>query len=44
MDLVQAAHTWSGVEMALWDLLGRRRGLPAHQLLGYPKAYPKLGA
>ena len=22
MDLLQAAHTWSGIEMALWDLLG----------------------
>jgi hypothetical protein len=22
MDLLQAAHTWSGVEIALWDLLG----------------------
>src|SRR3712207_5430723 len=25
MDLPQAAHTWSGVEMALWDLLGKAR-------------------
>ena len=41
MDLLQAAHTWSGIEMALWDLLGRSRGVPAWQLLGYPKAYPK---
>ena len=24
MDLLQAAHTWSGIEMALWDLLGER--------------------
>ena len=23
MDLLQAAHTWSGIEMAMWDLLGR---------------------
>jgi L-alanine-DL-glutamate epimerase-like enolase superfamily enzyme len=42
MDLLQAAHTWSGIEMAMWDLLGRARGVPAYQLLGYPKAYPKL--
>jgi L-alanine-DL-glutamate epimerase-like enolase superfamily enzyme len=41
MDLLQAAHTWSGVETAMWDLLGRQRGLPAYQLLGYAKAYPK---
>ena len=26
MDLLQAAHTWSGIEMALWDLLGRKAG------------------
>ena len=25
MDLLQAAHTWSGIEMALWDLLGKKR-------------------
>jgi L-alanine-DL-glutamate epimerase-like enolase superfamily enzyme len=42
MDLLQAAHTWSGVEMALWDLLGRARGVPSYQLLGYRKAYPKI--
>lgn len=42
MDLLQAAHTWSGLETAMWDLLGRRRCVPAYQLLGYPKAYPKL--
>jgi L-alanine-DL-glutamate epimerase-like enolase superfamily enzyme len=42
MDLLQAAHTFSGIEMALWDLLGRKRHEPVHQLLGYRKAYPKL--
>jgi L-alanine-DL-glutamate epimerase-like enolase superfamily enzyme len=42
MDLLQAAHTWSGVEIAMWDLLGRERGVPAYQLLGYAKSYPKL--
>jgi L-alanine-DL-glutamate epimerase-like enolase superfamily enzyme len=42
MDLLQAAHTWSGVETAMWDLLGRKRGVPAYQLLDYAKAYPKL--
>lgn len=42
MDLLQAAHTFSGVEMALWDALGRARGEPAYRLLGYPRAYPKL--
>lgn len=42
MDLLQAAHTWSGIEMALWDLLGKARGEPAWKLLGYDRAYPKL--
>lgn len=41
MDLLQAAHTWSGIEMALWDLLGHVRGVPTWSLLGYSKAYPK---
>src|SRR6185312_14101482 len=41
MDLLQAPHTWSGIEMALWDLLGRARGEPCWRLLGYPRAYPK---
>ena len=41
MDLLQAAHTWSGIEMALWDLLGHARGEPTWKLLGYERAYPK---
>lgn len=41
MDLLQAAHTWSGIEMALWDLLGHVRGVPTWSLLGYDKAHPK---
>ncbi len=42
MDLLQAAHTWSGIEMALWDILGKKRGQPVYELLGYKRAYPKL--
>jgi L-alanine-DL-glutamate epimerase-like enolase superfamily enzyme len=42
MDLLQAAHSWSGVEIALWDLLGKRRGEPVYKLLGYARAYPKI--
>jgi L-alanine-DL-glutamate epimerase-like enolase superfamily enzyme len=41
MDLLQAAHTVSGVEMALWDALGRRRGEPVWRMLGYPQSHPK---
>lgn len=42
MDLLQAAHTFSGIEMALWDVLGRKRNAPVYELLGYRRAYPKL--
>lgn len=42
MDLLQAPHTWSGIEIALWDLLGKVRGEPVWKLLGYRHAYRKL--
>jgi L-alanine-DL-glutamate epimerase-like enolase superfamily enzyme len=42
MDLLQAAHTWSGIEIALWDLLGKKRGEPVYRLLGYDRAYAKM--
>ena len=42
LDLLQADHTWSGIEIALWDLLGKRLGEPVYRLLGAPKAFPKL--
>lgn len=42
MDLLQAAHTFSGVEMALWDLVGKARGEPVYKLLGYKQAFPKM--
>ncbi|MCC6458618.1 MAG: mandelate racemase/muconate lactonizing enzyme family protein [Caldilineaceae bacterium] len=41
MDLLQADHTLSGIDMALWDLLGKRLNAPVYQLLGYERAYPK---
>jgi L-alanine-DL-glutamate epimerase-like enolase superfamily enzyme len=41
MDLLQAAHTWSGVETALWDLLGKARGEPVWKMLGYARSHPK---
>ncbi len=41
MDLLQAAHTWSGVEMALWDLLGQARAQPVWQMLGYRHSHAK---
>jgi L-alanine-DL-glutamate epimerase-like enolase superfamily enzyme len=42
MDLLQAPHAFSGVEMALWDLLGKARGEPVWRLLGWERAFPKL--
>lgn len=42
MDLLQAAHTWSGVEIALWDLLGRKLEQPIWKLLGYKKNFAKV--
>ena len=41
-DLLQAAHTWSGVEMALWDALGQARGQPVWRMLGYGASHKKL--
>jgi L-alanine-DL-glutamate epimerase-like enolase superfamily enzyme len=42
MDLLQAPHTWSGVEIALWDLLGKARQQPVWKLLGYRESFRKL--
>lgn len=42
MDLLQAPHTFSGIEMALWDLLGRHREEPVWRLLGYERSEPKI--
>ncbi|MGW5361697.1 mandelate racemase/muconate lactonizing enzyme family protein [Actinopolymorpha pittospori] len=41
LDLLQAAHALSGIEIALWDLLGRRYETPVHALLGFSRTYPK---
>jgi L-alanine-DL-glutamate epimerase-like enolase superfamily enzyme len=42
MDLLQAAHTFSGIEIALWDLLGRAREEPVWRMLGARTAHPKM--
>jgi L-alanine-DL-glutamate epimerase-like enolase superfamily enzyme len=41
LDLLQADHTLSGIEIALWDLLGRVQQRPVWDLLGCSKSYPK---
>jgi len=40
-DLLQADHTLSGIDIALWDLLGKKLGEPVWRLLGHPRAYAK---
>jgi L-alanine-DL-glutamate epimerase-like enolase superfamily enzyme len=40
-DLLQTDHTLSGIDIALWDLLGKGRGEPVWRLLGYDRAFPK---
>lgn len=41
-DLLQSDHTLSGIDIALWDLLGKHLQEPVYRLLGYKKAFPKL--
>jgi L-alanine-DL-glutamate epimerase-like enolase superfamily enzyme len=41
MNVLQAPHIYSGVEMALWDLLGKKCDEPVYRLLGYEKATAK---
>jgi L-alanine-DL-glutamate epimerase-like enolase superfamily enzyme len=42
MDLLQAPHAWSGVEIALWDLLGKSRDQPVWKMLGYSESFGKI--
>lgn len=41
-DVLQANHTLSGIDIAMWDLLGRRYEEPVYKLLGYERAEPRL--
>jgi L-alanine-DL-glutamate epimerase-like enolase superfamily enzyme len=40
-DLLQADHTLSGIDVALWDLLGKKLSEPVYRLLGYNRSYSK---
>ena len=42
MDIQQVDHAQSAVDIALWDVLGKKLGKPVYALLGYDRAYPKL--
>lgn len=41
LDLLQTDHTLSGIDIAMWDLLGKRCESPAYRLLGIGRAFPK---
>ncbi|MCC6943610.1 MAG: hypothetical protein IT335_03475, partial [Thermomicrobiales bacterium] len=41
MDLLQTDHTLSGVDIAMWDLLGKMHSEPVYKLLGYDRQYPR---
>jgi L-alanine-DL-glutamate epimerase-like enolase superfamily enzyme len=41
-DLLQTDHTLSGIDVALWDLLGKKLSEPVYRLLGYQRAYRKI--
>src|SRR5262249_17299597 len=41
LDRLQTDHTLSGIDIALWDLLGKRYSEPVYRLLGYDRAFPK---
>src|SRR5215472_1135976 len=41
-DLLQTDHTLSGIDIALWDLLGKKLSEPVYRLVGYKHAYPKI--
>lgn len=42
MDLLQADHALSGIDVALWDLLGKMRQEPVYRLLGFTHSHPKI--
>jgi len=41
LDLLQTDHTLSGIDITMWDLLGKRFDAPVCELLGIKKTYPK---
>jgi L-alanine-DL-glutamate epimerase-like enolase superfamily enzyme len=42
LDIQQIHHAYSGADIALWDIVGKKLGRPVYQLLGGQASYPKL--
>jgi len=40
-DQLQMDHTLSGIDIALWDLMGKKLGEPAWRLVGYKRSFRK---
>jgi L-alanine-DL-glutamate epimerase-like enolase superfamily enzyme len=41
LDVLQTDHTLSGIDIAMWDLLGKRFDAPITELLGIKRTFPK---
>src|SRR4051812_12056841 len=41
LDLLQMDHTLSGIDIAMWDLLGKQFDAAVYQLIGCETSYPK---
>jgi L-alanine-DL-glutamate epimerase-like enolase superfamily enzyme len=41
-DLLQADHALSGIDVALWDVMGQIYEQPVYQMLGFERSHPKL--
>jgi L-alanine-DL-glutamate epimerase-like enolase superfamily enzyme len=42
LDIQQIHHAYSATDIALWDIVGKKRGVPIYRLLGEGESYPKL--
>src|SRR5688572_2462985 len=42
LDIQQLHHAYSGADIALWDLVGKKLGKPVYQLLGARQQHAKL--
>jgi len=42
LDIQQVHHAYSGADIALWDVVGKKLRRPVYQLIGGGKQFPKL--